>query len=202
MSAQVTAFISHLVLHFGEPKFDVQDHDKPRAHGEWLKSMVRELKVYSPEALNKAGQIIVTTRKYRSFPLVAECLDACQEAEKWLRSQKPQLKFSGESRHRIPEWSDERVRLADDLVMTETGRRAAREGWILALHDFCRREMRMPEGHEIKHCIDGAKGADAALAMAVRGECGAQSRAIVALGQSILERRERLADMVLHGVVK
>lgn len=203
MSKSVINFIKELVLNFGEPKFDVPDSDKRKAYDEWLRGAVRELSPYSDDSLEKAKQIIVASRKYRSFPLIAECLDACKEAQRWLRAQKPELGLGGKlDTRKIPEWSNDRERLADDLVRCDLGRRASHEGWVSALHDFCRRELRLPVGPEIKRCIDDAKGVDEWIERAARGECGAQSKVVVMLGQSKLKRRDEIKDMVLHGVVR
>jgi hypothetical protein len=41
-------------------------------------------------------------------------------------------------------WSDERVEEADDLIQSDLGRQAAQEGWIIALHDYCRENRELP----------------------------------------------------------
>lgn len=199
MSANVSEFISHVVLHFGEPKFDVSDTDKPKAYNEWLRSLARSLRGFSPECLKKASEVIVETRKYRSFPLVSECIDACKDAQIWLNAQKPQLRFGPEKR--MSEFSPDRTQLADELIMGEMGRMAAKEGWISALHQFCRKEMRLPDRDEIKGCINAARAFDGGLEMARRGDCGPQSHAILQLGLTMLSKRQALADRVLHGVI-
>ena len=193
-------FISHLVLHFGEPKFDVGDFDKPKAYREWLRSLSRALSGFTPDCLKKASELVVQTRKYRSFPLVSECIDACNDAQKWINAQKPALALQDPML--IPQWSRDRTLLADDLVMGALGRRAANEGWISALHQFCRKEMRLPNDEEIKACIERARGFDEGLEMAKNGECGAQSHHVAQLGMTMLARRQELVDMVLHGVMK
>lgn len=200
MSKAVSTFISQLVLHFGEPKFDVSDLDKPKAHAEWLKSMIKTLRGYPDASLAKGAEIIVATRKYRSFPLVSECIDACQEAQKWHEAQKPKLAFSSAS-GALSQFSPERERLADDLVGGEMGRKAASDGWISALHQFCRKEMRLPQGHEIKTCIDEARSVDEWTNKAAHGGCGAFSHSVMQLGQSLQKRRDALRDRVLHGVI-
>ena len=41
-------------------------------------------------------------------------------------------------------WSAERIEEADGLIQSDLGRQAAQEGWIIALHDYCRENRELP----------------------------------------------------------
>lgn len=200
MTKAVSNFITGLVVHFGEPKFDVPDYDKPKAHSEWLKTMVHNFRNYSDNTLERAVQIIVSTRKYRSFPLVSECREACADADDWLKSQR--LPMPDTSKPVPSAWSPDRITLADELVMGALGKQAARDGWVMALHTFCRDNLRLPAGPEIAKCIKTAKEFDEAYEWSLRGKTGPFSKSLVALGDSMLARREELRSMVLDGVLR
>lgn len=201
MTKAVSEFISHLVVHFGEPKFDAPEENRKKVYHDWLASMNSNLKSYPDGTLAKAAQIIIATRKYRNFPMVSECLDACGEAQKWLNANKEQLDL-GKRPDNFPEWHPAREKLAYELLDGALGKRAAKEGWVLALFDFTRKNMRLPDQpFEIANCIASAKGFDVAYGNCVRGECGPLSRHLTELGTSMLAKREALKLYVETGVM-
>ena len=203
MSYDVSDMISDLAIQFGRPKFKgISEQEYPRAYAEFLKVINPALRMFSGEELKKAAEIIIATRKYRSFPMVYECREACIEAAKALKAERPRM-FGGNDDARLPppDWAPHRENIANELVMTALGQRAAREGWISALWQFIRKEMRLPNDAEIKTCIADAKGVDEWTERASRGECGAQSMAVMRLGESMLKRRDELKAMVLEGVL-
>jgi len=193
-TSAVSKFLTELSLHFGK-RFESEE-----AEDQWLDSMERNLRVYTPSVLDRACKRIVDTRKDRYFPLPAECRAACEEivkvekAENTNRLDEPKHKFAGHA--------DWQYRLADDLIMCGLGRRAAEEGWILSLHDFCRNNGRLPkEQWEIRKCVDGAKGFDEAYEGLLREKAAGRSTALqnelIALGDAMLARREKLSARVL-----
>ncbi|MGD9724498.1 MAG: hypothetical protein AB7U76_24935 [Pirellulales bacterium] len=212
-AAKVSTFISYLALHFGEMKFDADSEaQRDKAHTEWLRSMIRHLSGYSQECLDRAQDAIISGRKYKSFPLLSEIIDACNKAQKALNDERPKLNFGSKNIDytRLPSWSSERIALADELVMCEMGRQAAKEGWIGSLHGFCCREMRLPQNSyrdkDGRPEIDGvkydAKAVVEQTSKATRGELGPFSPALAQMGKELLKRREFLANMVLHGEVR
>jgi len=202
MSYDVSDMISDLAIQFGRPKFKgVSEAEYPRAYAEFLKVINPALRIFTGEELKKAAEILIATRKYRSFPLVYECREACIEAAKTLKAERPRLLGGDDMRAVPPDWAPHRENIANELVMTSLGRRAAKEGWVSALWQFIRKEMRLPNDAEIKTCIADAKGVDEWTERASRGECGAQSLAVMRLGESMLKRRDELKAMVLDGVL-
>lgn len=203
MSA-ISEFIARLVVHFGEPKFDVSDSDRPWAHKEWSRDMNDHLKKYDREVLELAASRMAAAGKYRRFPLLSECVAACDKAESWLDSQKPKLPIRDPGS--LPEYSQDRENLARDLIKSPMGKQAAQEGWIWGLYVFCVRNARLPTHSEInegkKALKPGAKAAELDVERAARGEFGALSPYILQMGKALLQRRDEMKDFVLHGVIR
>lgn len=198
MSENVSNFITTLVMHFPVK------HESPEREKEWLSGMASTLRGYGASTLAKAATLLVETRKDRRFPLPAECREACNEIIRRDQAQKsPTLPLD----QKFPEFSGHRIQLAEELICSGgLGKRAAKEAWILSLHDFCRHNLRLPQSDaEIRKCIDGARGFDEAYEKWVRGEysndAGLTAK-FIQLGDSMLARREHLRSMVLDGVVR
>jgi hypothetical protein len=199
MSQSVSNFITSLVVHFPVR------HDSDAAENAWLQSMLKNLKPYGASVLSRAAQRIIDNRKDRRFPLPAECRSACEEIIKLDRaSETPRFEAASNNATSAQSEYDRRYAHADWLItQAPIGKAAAKEGWVLSLHDFIRINGRLPtERHEIDKCKASAKGFDQAFAECVRGEAGFLSRPLLGLGESMLRRRHKIEDMVLHGVVK
>ncbi len=198
MSA-VSRFLSELSLHFGK-RFESEE-----AEDQWLDSMERNLRVYTPSVLERACKRIVDTRKDRYFPLPAECRAACEEIVKIEKAEQAP-KFDDAAKAKSAYAShDWKTRLADDLIMCPLGRRAAQEGWILSLHDYVREHEELPRADfQIKRCIEAAKGFDAAYESLLRdkaqGKAGALNSNLTALGDTMLKRRNELRARVMGRV--
>lgn len=194
----VLEFIDEMQLHFSPRRWD-EEQEKS-----WVTSMVRELGSFGPDVLKRAAQEIIRTRKDTRVPVLAECLAACKQAQYWIDQERGKGRLpvdapAGEQKWAV--WSEERRRLADQLIMTPQGRRAAQEGWVLGLHDFIRNNGKAPTDYEerqlkrsseeflveYRKCLDGGF------------PC---SKPLAELGTKMLKRREDLAEMVIHGVVR
>lgn len=153
-----------------------------------------QLKGYPDAVLDGAFKYVAGTHmpsKRNPWPSPAFCKKACEKAlhEKQIREP------PAPEKPRYPEWSNEAFRFADDLVMCDIGKRAAREGWVLGLHDFCRNHRRLPhenETHEIKR---NSQFIDRVSAGAEDG--GYMKHAIAKLATSMLAKREKMAKRVL-----
>lgn len=191
MSQNVANFITKLMTHFPFK------HESQAAEQDWLASMIRNLRGYPSTVLEPAAQKIIDTRTDRRFPLPAECKKICDEIASKEATEKAMLLPNN---NRLPpEFSDWRIKLADDLIMCPMGREAAKEGWILALHDFARENGKLPTGPEITRCKAVPKGFDEAYAVCLRGEAGFANNALKALGDKMIARRKDLAARVLGG---
>lgn len=209
MSANtILNFISRVIQHF--PPFRWDDEQEKS----WVETMKSELKGFSDEVLSRAIVDLIRTRKDRRIPLPAECISACLEARRWVETenQKSSLPVGDQDGRAHLDWTTERLKLADDLVMGSMGRQAAKEGWVGMLHAYARKNSRLPPESEIGALKRAAKEFDETYAMCVRGgnapptKRGPQQVApfhlLEKLGASMLKRREEIADRVLHGVVR
>lgn len=193
-AAAVSKFISELAMHFPPP---MRQKDEPQAYTEWLRTFLRAMSNYSQAVIERSAQEIINTRTDRRFPLVSEVKKVCDKhaSEEYReRNAKPLTDTAKVSQSQFSDW---RVKLADDLIMCGLGKEAARDGWILSLHDFCRAQGRLPTGHEVGQCKAAAKGFDAAYEACLRGEGGVCNAALVKLGDSMLARREEYRARVL-----
>lgn len=227
MSDTVLQFIDALTVHFGEPKFDVSDTDKPNAHREWMRAMVRNFGSFSEATLQRAADDIVSTRQYRSFPLVSECKKAVLEADKNLRAERPRLPI-GPTEGKETDSNDYRERIAYELLLGPMGRQAAKEGWVYGLFNFVRDHMRLPS--PTAHCGDkrglhrehgpcseveclkrGSAGVMTTLENLYRNEFDIlpskradweqQRLGFIAIGETMIKRREALENYVKTGVL-
>lgn len=191
----VSKFIDAMLLHYPPFRWD-EEQEKS-----WSKTMVVELRGFGAAVLEKAATTMIRTRKDRRTPLVAECVQACVEARRWLDIEKGASELPIDEKQTTGEWTADRFKLANDLIRTPLGREAAKGGWIGALHGFARRNARAPVGPEIQACKQSAKEFDAAYKLCVQGGWP-YAHMLERLGAAMLKRREKLSDMVLHGVVE
>ena len=191
----VLTFIDTVIQHYPPYRWD-EEQEKA-----WVNTMVRELGGFSEDVLNRAIKEMIRTRKDRRIPLVPECLSACHDARRWIDAEKNKGQLPmGEKPSSGLDWTGDRLKLATDLCMSPMGREAAKEGWVQQLHDFARKNSRLPQPGEIGALKREAKAFDEAYARCVKGGWP-QAEKLERLGAMMLKRREDLVDRVLHGVV-
>lgn len=193
MSAKVQKFLATVMSHFN--KLHKSDTDEEA----WMMSMIAGLKGYDATVLERAAQRILLTRKDPGFPYLSQCREACEEIIKIERAERTPKFDEASKRKSEIDGADHKHRLADELICAgELGRRAAREGWILSLHDFCRINGKLPtEDWQIRKCIDSAKGFDRAYEAVLNGEGGPCAKSLEALGDTMLKTREKKRALVL-----
>jgi len=191
-------FAEAVITHW--PPFRWEEHQEVS----WTQAIVRELSGFDRQVLGNAMAHLVRTRRDSKTPTVALCIDACVAARRWLDAEKQASALPIEKSPERMRWED-RQRLANDLVKTAPGRQAAQEGWIASMHAFAVEHGRLPSGREIDACKRYAKEFDEAFnqcvatavdetkQMAVRNV----SAQLVKLGEDMIARRKKLADMVL-----
>lgn len=200
-----------------QTQFRVKRHESDEHEAKWVEMMVAELKGYSAEVLEQAAKNMIRKRRNEFFPVLSECLAACDDAKHWIDQANPRFKLQAA---KASPGTNERRRLADELIMGEMGRQAAREGWIVGLHDFIRDNQRLPDAGQVRKLKSAADGIPHDLDTCLAGMSRAPekldgrggsfrqidgrdlSAALRDLGISMLARREKLTDMVLHGVVR
>jgi len=177
--------VARLSVMYGKP-----DTDDPKA---WFAEMDRLLKNYYDSELDKAADIVLRTHRGNRFPSVSEMLTAAADArEEMAPKPKPVEKF--------PDWTPEAIKKADELIQCKLGQRAADEGWIFALHTFCRKNSRLPMADEVGACIAEAKGFDEAYKR--NAEIGGPVQiALNRLGDSMLRMRAYLGE-IAYGRVR
>lgn len=190
MSKQATAkLISTLGTYFVPMK-----HDSPEQEADWLRAMSKALEGYSADVLERTTQRLINTRKNRYFPLPAEIRQIADDfIEADNASNLPLQRETGYSAI----WTAERRRLADDLIKTEQGRRAAREGWVLGLWHFVADNGRAPDSREEPRLRRSAEEMVEAYRDCVNGLGGPAGAALAKLGKSMLDRREEYARIAL-----
>ncbi|CAA2139539.1 hypothetical protein [Hyphomicrobium sp. ghe19] len=180
--------VARLAVMYGKP-----DTDDPKA---WFDEMDNLVKNYSRSELDKAADIVLRTHRGNRFPSVSELLTACADAREMGIDHKP-------TPPKYPEWTPEAIAKADELIRSGLGKRAAEEGWVFALHTFCRKHRRLPMDREIGACIAEAKAFDEAYARnSIEKEKGSRLHAALNdLGDSMLRMRAFLGEVV-HGRVR
>ncbi len=217
----VGKFVSAVLQHF--PPFRWEEHQEKA----WAETMVRELGGFSSEVVEHAAREIVRTRKKPQTPLVAECIDVCLDAKKWLdaKNNAGQLSLTAATADPyLKDWREDDF--ANEIALNRKNPlcvQAAKDGWIGTLHTFVRKQRRMPSAtdktiyrksikapeqvvSEIEWCKREAKDFDEAYAVAVRGNddkdrrpAGAMRALVSNVGDAMLKRRNELADCVLRG---
>jgi len=89
-------------------------------------------------------------------------------------------------------WTTAAVATADRLIVCDLGRLAADEGWILSLHDFCRKNRALPNDRQVGDLRLAARRFDEAFALA-RSLKTKQGRALMELGATMLAGRDDCA---------
>lgn len=182
--------LARLGVIYGQP-----DSPDPVAY---LEEMSRMLSRYSESVLDQAADLVLKTHRGRNWPTPAECIRACEDVLETDRAKEARKAGTVEN---YPEWSVTAIERANTLIQSPLGRQAAREGWISPLWDYCRHAGELPDNEAAIHrCKVIAKGFDEAYA---QGEGHPQlAAALKKLGDSMLERRNKLAALALGGAAE
>lgn len=192
MGDVIGVFADPMRLIFGDPEVP-----KGTTVDAFYEALLHDLTTYSNECLKLASDNIRTNRKWRSFPTIAECVEACKEANdqllaKHIRNAPPPEVY--------PEWTKTRIEAANRMICGSVARtmamHAAEHGWILRLHDFCREKNRLPQRHEAdrlrRRFIEDEKRLE---------ETGVPP-ALRSLREAMLKRRAELAAMVKEAALR
>jgi hypothetical protein len=184
--------IKRLLIVFGQP--ETEDT------GAYLTEVVRAIEGFSQPIQEDACSWIMKNHRSRRFPTPAECRKACEQ----VCEERGQAEQRKPAPTMLPEWKPEAVALADNLIRSKIGSRAANEGWVLGLHDFCRKRGRLPINNEISEIIFASKDFDEAYRECVTDppmpgkdgrlrRLGGMAAALRSLGDKMLRRRDRCA---------
>lgn len=198
MNYDVSDFLEDLLAAFYEP-----NHKTEESKGRWLALVKRKLQHFDADTLREAAEYLQTHRKAKSFPSLAEMINACEkhaprdkarpevQAQSWQTGDACKQYLAGE-------------RLFEDLLLSgqhrELFRRAAKDDWASALREFVIKHQRLPEdGKEESRCIASAYQFLQAYEDCVRGGF-TFAKALENLGDSMLKRRAELNERILkHG---
>jgi len=145
-------FVEPMLMQFDLPKA-VRDDDEKQAG--FFGDYDEALGEFTSHELQHAAKVLKTTRTSRTFPVIADCLEACKHARDAL--QPPVKRRHGSDQDKYPEWMPERQRQADALICSDMGRKAADEGWLIGLWDFCREKQRLPNRFEAEKIAKRSK---------------------------------------------
>ena len=151
---------------------------------------------YSDEIQRKAAEHLAANYRSSRYPLPADCRKSCMVVAEEMAD----ANSKSPAKNPYPEWTKTRIAIADNLMRSEAGQRAADNGYALAFHDFCRKHSRPPNRYEEQQIIVKARQFDEAYeaAMHIPGTLGKTLRA---LGDKMLERRELCAS-IAHGEIR
>lgn len=141
-----------------------------------------------PAIIDTAGDIIRATHKRRGWPSPAEIMAAIEKASSEQPRKPAQVAED-------PLWGQDTIGLANRMIVCELGEQAVREGWILVLWDFCRRNRRLPNGYELGSLRHSQSEFDNVLASLSPPQSPLQA-ALQQLGKSMVARGDQLAEIV------
>lgn len=146
-------FIEPMLMQFDLPKAVRDDNEKQAG---FFSDYDEALEEFTSHELQHAAKLLKTTRTSRTYPTIADCLEACKQAHDALQ---PPVKKRRQEQGTPPEWTDERQRQANRLISSsEIGKEAADEGWLYALWDFCRKNERLPNRFEAQKIAEYSRG--------------------------------------------
>lgn len=179
-------FLNPLACVFGEPV-----SENPQ---KFMSEYARMLRGFSTAALERGRDIVLRTHKGPArWPKIAECIDACGDAEEALAAQNKAQKRQEDDWRRS-------VMNAERLMMTtDLGQEAARDGWALGCREFIMIKKRLPFEHEVHNLKRNAAFVDRCSAGAI--DMGVLHNALMPLAGKMVERRHQIADRVTSGEV-
>jgi len=187
MSDKIEKFMGLLTSVWGKR------HESEEAEAVWLRAWATMLKPFEPWVLDAGMQRLIETRSNRYFPVPGEVRELLVSIRAEEQRSRPALKVSHDQQHEDP------YALADALVRCDLGRQAANADpcWLLALHDFCRTNRRLPTGQEISRCKQVAADFEDRYRDCLTGRAGDFSKPLAKLAETMIARREKLRDKLI-----
>lgn len=174
----MSVLVKRLTIVFGLP-----DSEDPQGY---MAEISRLIRGYAEPEQQKAADYLIRDNKW--WPKPSEIAVACADARETLNVNNR----TEDKKKQHLDWAGPALKTADQMIQSEIGRRAADEGWVLSLWNFCRKHNRLPTGSEISGCKQEARGFDEAYAQCVRGGWG-QAQKLRELGDMMLARRKQKA---------
>jgi len=149
--------------------------------------------------LAEAAKVFRRSRKARSFPTMADCIDVVFAQPKSGVGAASEPRISTIPDDDTPQRRDMADRLCIDHPWVQE---AARNGWLLGLWDFCRINGRHPDGRELKRIQQVAREVESRIADIQASDGGGLDAlnlngALRRMGDAILDKREKVRRRVL-----
>jgi hypothetical protein len=196
--AKLRTPVEELLLRFANLYGSPEASDPKGYLGEYTTA----LEGFAPEIVKKIGDRVIGENTYKMWPTPGACKTAGNTIAAEQANDAKRYVHQRESKHLDPAWSDHAVRKADSLIKGELGQQAAREGWIVGLHDYCRKHGKLANPWECGEMIVSAEfAARAAAGVFDKPVHPAMLATLKRAGDAMLAKRERLTDMVLGALV-
>lgn len=183
--------LKKLLTLYGAPQVD----DLPA----WLEEISRLLRKYPVQLQEQAAEALSRTYRRRSFPHVSDIVGACEDAAAKQAGHASAKAAMSQRKQEDPVWGPEAFAAANRLINGSLGREAARDGWVLGLHEFCRLKRRLPNNAEQSRIIETSRFVDACATG--RMEMGVLHASLKELAESIVEKRQILANRLQDGSI-
>lgn len=135
---------------FIEPLLTVFDAPQGSDPSGFFVALVEELRHFSADALECGMRNIRRSRKFRTFPSIAECVESCSKGAEAVAGPKVI--------EPVKPWRDpEREARAVRLCQCDMGARADRQGWLPGLLEFTYDNARLPTLREENELVSGAE---------------------------------------------
>jgi hypothetical protein len=190
ISPQVAEFVNSLQVAF---RLRVESEEDLLLH---LQNMDELIGDFPADVLDMARREIMQTYKRAEFPVPAFIFETCRRMaeRKKLAEQAARMPLQSHSGDRTGPFEDG---LVLSLLRTPLGRQAASEGWAGALRDFLFKAGRLPDAQEQRGCRTSAQEMDETLEKLYRDPPTRLNKSLIALGESIIQRRKIVEDYIL-----
>lgn len=168
--------IARFLAIYGEPRTENTEL--------FLREYENAISGWDERTLKSAGDRLIAEAKF--WPRPAEVNDLCHALMPPPSASdfKPDMNWTGEA-----------IRKANDLIDSDMGRQAAKEGWIGAMHDHIRVHRTLPTPSEVAVLKQQGAATYQAYRDCVEGRGGVFGEALANLGATIMAKRRQLAEI-------
>ena len=182
----MTTFVQVMLRYFSEP----QTADLEA----WTADLASDLASFPQEALEGAVRWFRQNRKFKSFPSIAECMEACRN--NMPAPPEPKAPPPDPNRPLTPDSVDRLLRgdvtdRGDHQVWREMALQALNEGWLTGLHDFARDKRRRPNPSEVFDIRAAMQRLDDCINRGLHSPPGSIDRI---MADAIIGRRKAMAN--------
>ena len=185
MGDVITKFIAPMSVHFR------LRHPDEESEKIWTQDFVQRMSHWDDAVLSDSAEEFIRTRKNQNFPSIAECNAIASRVD---ARKKPPPQKSGSDHDK--DWTREAIAKADVLIQSDLGKIAAQQGWIGALHTFCRKHGHLPYGDDVERVKQTQRDFILSKRSCEKGGWPL-AKALLALANSMDDKAEKLAKIAL-----